>query len=103
MQHELHHICFNATPDTSSSQFGMAVVETICAGILLPSTGPDVTTKYKRLSGLTRQAFCFSGHCDCKDACQLKVTEPGACGSRVDLYRSTGKKCALCACATVEM
>jgi len=59
MQHELHHICFNATPNTSSSQFGMAVVETVCAGILLPSTGPDVTTKYKRLSGLTRQAFCF--------------------------------------------
>ncbi|MBC7280135.1 hypothetical protein [Hoeflea sp.] len=62
MQHELYHICVNATSNTSSSsQFGMAVVETIRAGILLPSTGPDVATKYKRLSGLTRQAFCFSG------------------------------------------
>tara|TARA_R110002020_G_scaffold136630_23_gene304889 strand:- start:28950 stop:29156 length:207 start_codon:yes stop_codon:yes gene_type:complete len=61
MQHELHHICFNATPNSSSSQFGMAVVVMLCTGILLPSTGPDVATKYKRLSGPARQAFCFSG------------------------------------------
>lgn len=60
MQHELYHICVNATSNTSSSQFGMAVVATVSAGILLPSTGLDVATKYKRLSGLTRQAFCFS-------------------------------------------
>lgn len=62
MQHELYHIYFNATPNSSSSQFGMAVVETISAGILLPSTGMDVATNYKRLSGLTRQAFCLSDH-----------------------------------------
>ncbi|MDP2119924.1 MAG: hypothetical protein Q8K28_08480 [Hoeflea sp.] len=61
MQHQLYHISFNATSNTSSSQFGMAVVGTLCTGILLPSTGLEVTTKYKRLSGLTRQALCFSG------------------------------------------
>jgi len=60
MQHKLLHILINATPNSSSSQFGMAIVEAIRAGILLPSTGSNVTTKYKRLPGSARQAFCFS-------------------------------------------
>jgi hypothetical protein len=60
MQHKLFHISINAKPNSSSSQFGMAVVGATKAGILLPSTGPNVTTKYKRLSGFAWQAFCFS-------------------------------------------
>jgi len=62
MQHKLFHISINATPNSSSSQFGMAVVGATKAGILLPSTGPNVTTKYKRLSGFAWQAFCYSAH-----------------------------------------
>jgi len=46
MQHELHHICVNATSNSSSSLFGMAVVEIIRTGILLPSTGLGVATNY---------------------------------------------------------
>jgi hypothetical protein len=39
LQHLLPHIEINATPNISSSQFGLAVVTAICTGILLPSTG----------------------------------------------------------------